>query len=51
VHFKRTNRGNYRLRKGAEEVLGLQKSEIKAFESELSAKMKDLQEEILNGKS
>ena len=48
-HFRTTRRGKYRLKKGAEEVLGLHKTEIKDFEELVHKGMKKLQGEIKNG--
>lgn len=48
-HFKKTNRGNYRLKEGAKEILGLQPSEAKRFEFAIKDRMKTLQEQIKTG--
>lgn len=48
-HFKTTNRGNYKLKQGAREILGLQPSEAKRFELAVKEKMKNFGEVIKNG--
>jgi len=48
-HFKTTNRGNYKLKPGARQVLGLQPSEARRFELEVKNRMKNFGEVIKNG--
>jgi len=48
-HFKTNQRGNYRLKPGAREILGLQPSEVKGFELEVKERIKKLQGGIVNG--
>ncbi len=47
-HFRKTNRGNYKLKKGAAEILGIPKQEIKSFELNAKEGFKKVQGD-LNG--